>query len=225
MSDEKTHYCAKCRKDVAAGHEHINWWVPRTTKTPDEWYYDLCDLCRIVGTGLVLTVLLVTAFFGVKKLYDWDQDQQTATAERSELQRCRLEQYVTTRTGHAPLETVDLDMKKTGTGVKITGDGLVLAADADPLDVFVATADECNGVLSSQYDDEPEPQRCRIEQYILEQIPSRQQVAALLSDLKLDTKNNDDITEITINGYVTFTNVDTAVMLSRHEACDTEPDP
>ena len=205
---------------MAAGHEHINWWVPRTTKTPDEWYYDLCDLCRIVGTGLVLTVLLVTAFFGVKKLYDWDQDQQTATAERSELQRCRLEQYVTTRTGHAPLETVDLNMKKTGTGVKIAGEGLVLAANADPLDVYIATADACNGILSPQYVDDPEPWRCWIEQYILANLSSSRQVAALPADLELDTKNNDDITEITINGYVTFTDVDTAVMLSRYEACD-----
>ena len=215
MTDEKTYYCYKCRRAVAADHEPRHRLVPWSTKDRND------TLCVVVGCALLITVLCVFLFFMGRYVYDDIQDQQTANAERSELQRCRLEQYVTTRTGRVPLETVVLNMKKTRTGVKITGDGLVLAANADPLDVFVATADECAGILSPRYVDDPEPQRCRIEQYILANLSSSWQVAALPVDLDLDTKNNDDVTEITINGYVTFTDVDTAVLLSRYEACAT----
>ena len=219
MSNEKTHYCYKCRRDVPAEHEHANRMVLLSTK---DCYY---TLCIVVGSLLLIAVLGVVLFFMGRSVYDGLQDQNNANAERSELQRCRLERYVITRTGHVPLETVDLDMKKTGTGVKITGDGLVLAANVDPLDVFVATANECNDMLSSQYVGGGEPQRCRIEQYVLADLSPHRQVAALPADLKLGTKNNDDVTEITINGYVTFTDVDTAMLLSRYEACDPQLEP
>ena len=219
MSNEKTHYCYKCRRNVPADHEHANRMVLLSTKD----CYD--TLCIVVGSALLIAALSVVLFFIGRFVYDEIQDENNANAERSELQRCRLERYVTTRTGHVPLETVVLGMKKTGTGVKITGDGLVLAANVDPLDVFVATANECNDMLSSQYVGGGEPQRCRIEQYILADLSPHRQVAALPADPKLGTKNNDDVTEITINGYVMFTDVDTAVLLSRYEACDPQLEP
>lgn len=219
MSGEKTYYCYKCRRGVPAEHEPRHRLVPLSTKDRND------TLCVVVGSALLIAVLCVFLFFMGRYVYDDIQDSNNANAERSELQRCRLEQYVTTRTGRVPLETVVLNMKITGTGVKITGDGLVLAANADPLDVFVAAADECSDILSPLYVDAHEPQRCRIEQYILANLSSSRQVAALPADLKLDTKNNDDTTEITINGYVTFTDVDTAVLLSRYEACDPQLEP
>ena len=198
-------------------HEHTNQAKPSSTKRSADWWADMwCFACA----GLLGVVVFVGVAVGGKYLYERGEDRQTAHDQRIELERCRLEQYVSNATGRVPLETVDLDMKKTGPGVQVTGDGLVLVADADPLDVFVATADECSDILSSQYIDEPDPQRCRIEQYILEHLPSHQQAAVVPVDLKLDTKNNDDATEITINGYVAFTDVDAAVLLSRHEACD-----
>ena len=213
MSDEHTN---KQR------HGHTNQVKPLSTKRSADWW---ADMGLFACAGLLGAVVVLTFVFGGKFLLNAAEDHNNAIAERAELRRCRLEQYVTTRTGHVPLETVVLNMKKTGTGPKIAGDGLVLAANVDPLDVFVAAADECAGILSPQYVDDPDPQRCRIEQYILAYLSSSRQVAALPADLELDTKNNDDVTEITINGYVTFTDVDTAVMLSRYEACDPQLEP
>ena len=178
---------------------------------------------HLAVTGLLTAVVLFAAVLVFKGINDWvDSVNYIADEkkERAELQRCRLEQYITDRTGRAVLETVDLGMKKTSTGTEIKGDGLVLYTDVDPLDVYVTDNSKCDSVLSSEHNDKPTRQRCRIEQYLLEHLPPNQQTAAIPADLDLSIKNDYGGTVIIINGHTAMRNVDAAAVLSRHETCD-----